>query len=169
MSKAQATPSSPLIIRSKYLTQQSHKSITPLNYDPESSRTKQSFQEECDINNILKRYSMNDILNSMSTAPELYSDFSEVPDFHAAQEIIAKANQQFAALPANIRNAFQNDPAEFLKFAQTEGNAKALIELGLASPRPNAAKTIDDLVESIEKRLPLSQEPPEPKTAPKGE
>ncbi|AXH77469.1 MAG: internal scaffolding protein [Microviridae sp.] len=101
-------------------------------------RTKQSFKDECDINVLMRRYESSGVLPvDVSTAS--YGDFSEAPDFMAAQNILRRAEAQFASLPSRVRERFQNDPAHFLEFIAEEANYDEALKLGLlkaeAKPR----------------------------------
>ena len=78
---------------------------TPYNYDTDEaseasglkcldeSKTKQSFQEEADINTIVRRFGLTGQLPSGIQAPT-YGDFTEVTDFHTAMNAIAKPERR---------------------------------------------------------------------------
>lgn len=100
------------------------------------SMTKQAFAEECDINNILKKYNKTGILPHLAKADPRYGDFSTVPDYQDALNTVLHAQTQFAALPAHARDRFANDPSRFLAFAQDPTNNAELVAMGLASERP---------------------------------
>lgn len=101
------------------------------------SRTQQSFVEECDVNNILKRYRDLNALPSSAVQP-LFGDFSNLPSYHEAMNVVAQANQAFAALPAELRARFQNDPARYLDFVGDDSNYEEARKLGLVPPKPPA-------------------------------
>lgn len=103
------------------------------------SLTKQSFKEECDINTILKNYRKTGMIEHQAKYQGNYSDLSSAPDYHQAMTQIAEASAAFNSLPSELRNTFGNDPAEFLAFVQDEGNADALVEMGLAKAVPGAS------------------------------
>lgn len=103
------------------------------------ARASQEQKDECDINVILKRFEKTGVLPEMIKSQPHYGDFSSVPDFQAAQNIVAHANEQFAALDAHIRKRFGNDPAEFLAFASDPSNQDEMIRLGLATRKPQEA------------------------------
>ena len=63
-----------------------------------------------------------------------YGDFSQVPDYMQALNIVKLAEEQFAALSVELRNEFDNDPAKFLAFCNDEKNADRMSELGLLKP-----------------------------------
>jgi len=78
--------------------------------------THQSFKDECDINNIIKKYKRTGVLTHVTSAVGQYGDYSSVPDFHEAMNIVARAQQEFELLPAALRKRFANDPAQFFGF-----------------------------------------------------
>lgn len=84
------------------------------------SETRQEFKDECDINLLVARFEKTgSFYNPLSPmkgevrVPE-FLDCSNLPDFLDAQKLIATANEQFAALPAVVRSACNNDPAALL-------------------------------------------------------
>ncbi len=110
-----------------------------------ATMTKQSFKDECDINNILKKYDKTGILEHRNKYEGQYADVTGVVDYQTALNIVSSAEAAFMSLPASIRSQFQNDPHEFLAFAQDPENEDALIEMGLANPRRETAVE-DDIV-----------------------
>jgi len=58
-------------------------------------------------------------------------------DYQSAANAVIAANQSFAALPAKIRNRFNNDPAALLAFIEDDANAEEAYALGiLKRPEP---------------------------------
>lgn len=106
---------------------------------PERGRTKQAFKAECDINTIMKRYRETGLLPSSGRTPR-YGDFSGAMDFQEALHTVQLAQEQFDALPAQVRRRFHNDPVEFLAFAEDPRNAEELVKLGLAEPRQTSSE-----------------------------
>lgn len=94
--------------------------------------TKQEFKDECDINRIMARALRHGVLPQQPGA--LYGDFSEVGDYQEAQNIILHAQQQFAALPSKVRERFDNDPANMLRFVSDPKNKEEGRKLGLYNP-----------------------------------
>lgn len=93
--------------------------------------TKQSFKDECDINNILKKYETTGSLPSLILENPQYGDYSDVPTYQDALDTVMKAEEQFSALSSKLRDRFDNDPAKFLEFADNPENKEELFELGL--------------------------------------
>lgn len=102
------------------------------------SMTKQSFADECDINNIMKRYIKDGVVNHLNTYQGNYGDFTGAVEYHEAMGIVARADQMFMTLPASIREKFGNDAGAFVEFATDPKNQDRLVEMGLAYPRQNA-------------------------------
>jgi phage internal scaffolding protein len=94
------------------------------------SRTKQSFRDECDINNILRQFNVTGELPIGSVQPQ-YGDFSGITDYQSALNAVMAAQDSFLALPAKLRARFDNDPALFVEFASDEANRDELKALGL--------------------------------------
>lgn len=95
-----------------------HKRVTKETVGP--SMTKQSFKDECDVNNIMKKFERDGLLDHVSRVEGQYTDFSDAPgDFHEAMNAVRKAQEMFESVPASIRAEFGNDPGAFLDWATT--------------------------------------------------
>lgn len=108
------------------------------------SMTKQSFVEQCDINNILKQFKASGMLTHINqqAAQGRYLDLPDDLDYQNALNIVLEAENSFASLPSKVRDRFHNDPAEFLQWFQDPDNQDEAIKLGLATdnrPPPQAA------------------------------
>ena len=93
--------------------------------------TKQSFKDECDIHTIIERFKETGQVPA-SAVEGHHGDFTEVTDYHGAMLMVRKAQEMFEALPAGVRDRFQNDPGSFVSFVEDPDNAEALVEMGLA-------------------------------------
>ena len=103
----------------------------------EPSMTQQHFADECDINNIMKRYQNTGILTEPgqgSGLPPMFGDFSEVSDYQTAQNAVIDVQEAFAQLPSRVRARFDNDPAALLEFLGKEENRIEAVSLGLVNP-----------------------------------
>lgn len=98
------------------------------------SMTKQEFQAECDINNILKHFSATGMLRHVSAkaATGAYQDLPDAVDFQESLHTVQRATEAFMTLPSKLRARFDNEPAEFLAFVTDPANADELRTLGLA-------------------------------------
>lgn len=106
----------------------------------EPSLTKQSFKDECDVNNIVKKHSVTGIYTHINERSAQYADVTEIPDYQTAMQTVASANQLFGTLPSQLRKRFNNDPAEYLAFVQNEDNLDEMVRLGMAVPRPTPSE-----------------------------
>lgn len=104
------------------------------------SRTKQSFRDQVDINNIIARYKRNGVLPAASRQG-FYADVSNCKDYHGSMNQVIAAENAFMALPAKLRDRFRNDPAELLSFLQNVENKKEAIALGLIEKVEEVAPT----------------------------
>jgi phage internal scaffolding protein len=115
---------------------------TPYNYDTdaasnesglaceEPSLAQQHFKEECDINVILQKFNITGLLPQTPLSPR-YGDFTGIGDYHTALNRVIAAQDEFEALPAQIRARFDNDPAKLIEFLEDENNRPEAEDLGL--------------------------------------
>lgn len=105
----------------------------PITGEVQTSRTKQSFREETDINQILDRYSKTGIIDHVQNHGG-YSDMPSGLDYQLAMQLSIDAQHAFDALPAQIRKEFDNDPMKFLTFVENPENVERMRELGMLHP-----------------------------------
>lgn len=99
------------------------------------SRTKQSFRDECDINNVMKKWEKTGLITSVNRISAQYIDLSDTPTYQEAQNVVLAADTMFNALPAQLRGRFRNNPAEFLSFMDDGRNTQEIADLGLGTLR----------------------------------
>lgn len=104
-----------------------------LTFPADEGRTKQSFKDECDINNIMARFQKTGVLAFANKFEARYGDVTGV-DFGEAMRVVADARSMFAEMPARLRDRFANDPARFLEFVQNPANKDEARALGLLKP-----------------------------------
>ncbi len=133
---------------------------TPYNYDTdaasnesglaceEPSLAQQHFKEECDINTILQKFNITGILPEAPLSPR-YGDFSGIGDYHTALNRVIAAQEEFEALPAQIRARFDNDPAKLIEFLDDEANRPEAENLGLVEKA--AAEVVEAAKVTLEK------------------
>lgn len=109
---------------------------TGLACDPDEGRTQQHHAEDADINTIVRRFGLTGEL-PQSREPAQYGDFTHVTDYHTALNAVAEAEQNFMALPADLRAQFNNDPGALLDFVQDNNNRAKAEELGLVPKKPD--------------------------------
>lgn len=108
------------------------------------SMTKQSFQDECDINVIMKKYEKTGLLDHVNKFGGYYGDLPQDVDYQTALNSVHMAEAAFGSLTADLRAKFHNNPAEFLAFVSDDANIEELNSLGLGpepSPEPDPAAT----------------------------
>lgn len=99
--------------------------------------TQQNFKDECDVNRIMERYQVTGYLVDplrIRTAVPKYGEFTNVPDFQTAQNIIVEGREAFEKLPSGVRKYFANDPALYLSFITDSDNFDEAIKMGLLDP-----------------------------------
>lgn len=92
--------------------------------------TDRSFKDECDINKIVERCMRVGWPEDPGTA--LYGDFATMPGtLQDAFDMMRDAEDKFAALPSDVRRAFDNDPQHFLLSFQDPAKRDLLVSHGL--------------------------------------
>lgn len=107
----------------------------------DASKAQQHAKEECDINNIVRRFGVTGMLPVAGRLPD-YGDFTGINDYHTALESLRAADDVFMSLPSDIRSRFKNDPGEFVDFCSNPDNLPELRKLGLA---PTPADPVPDV------------------------
>ena len=103
---------------------------------------------DADINVLMARMGVKDgsILPATLgvTDPRYYGDFTNEPDLRTALDIVRNAEEHFMALPATLRNKFDNDPWKLHRWVHVEANIDEAVKLGLlkqaapkTEPKPN--------------------------------
>lgn len=104
----------------------------PGEYFEEKSLCQQHFACECDINNIMDKYSHTGVLPQIPGAEFL--DVVDAPSYHDAWQLIVSAEERFEALPAKIRERFDNDAFKYLEFFDNPDNLEEALKLGFVEP-----------------------------------
>lgn len=99
-------------------------------YCKDASRTKQEFAADADINTIIERFGIGYDM-PLNTTPPASGDFTEIPDFRGAVDIVRRAQEVFNALPAKIRSRFENDAGKYVEFFNDPDNYEEARKLGL--------------------------------------
>lgn len=106
-------------------------SFMPKDVQSDVSRTKQSFRDEVDINQIVARGRSGAALTHLAKGVPRYMDVADVGDYKGALDMIRSMDGYFAGLPSKARAAFKNDPREFLEAMETQEGRDILVELGM--------------------------------------
>lgn len=131
-----------------------------LDFTGESSRTKQAFKDECDVNQILAKYNKTQQLNHVNSISGHYGDFTNATDYQTSLNAVMDANERFMGLSAQVRAKFNNNPAQFIDFMSNDQNYEEALNLGLLDSQKAQAY--------LEKKSqPQSQPTPPKKGSPK--
>lgn len=126
----------------KFLTAEDRRRISVEFND--QSRTKEAFKDECDINMIMRKYMKTGQLPDMIKENPRYGNFADALDYQESLNMVLFAQEQFLALPSQVRERFGNDPAQFLAFATDPRNGGEMIKMGLATPSKDQAPKVPD-------------------------
>ena len=94
-----------------------------------------SAEDESNINTIVRRFGLTGQLPDQVAMPRT-GDFTNIPDFHTAMNMVRQAEEEFLRVPADIRARFRNDPQEFMQFFEDEANRDEAVKLGLVLAKP---------------------------------
>lgn len=103
-------------------------------YSSGVSRTQQHMKDECDINKIMARVRRGSAITHINNRVPMYGDFTKMPSYKDALNVVINARNAFMALPALVRERFHNDPHELISFVQDPSNKDEAIRLGLVNP-----------------------------------
>lgn len=128
------------------------------------SLTQQQFKDECEIESLLKAHNLGQvmgILNNHERQP-LYGDVSDIPDFHDAQNHVARAREYFNGLPSDVRAQFDNSLAKFLSTLNDPRAREALTDMGVLKKAADSVKDKADVQPagpSVVDKQPSASEP----------
>lgn len=104
------------------------RSRVSISFKDSVSVTSQEFVRECDVNNLVKRYSQG-LMPASSYVPQ-FLDVSDLPTFEQAHDMVVSARESFMKLPPHVREVFGNDPGRFLA-EYNKSDSPLLRSLGL--------------------------------------
>jgi len=123
-----------MFVRSLYNFDRDASSFETGLFCEDESLAVQSAKDECDINTIVRRFGLTGELPSDLKMPQS-GDFTDVPDFHTAMNLVRSAQEEFLRVPAEIRARFANDPQRLMAFIEDDTNRDEARKLGfLADP-----------------------------------
>lgn len=118
------------------------------------SKTLQEFKNDCDINVIMEKIKCGidptpaSVMRGSMKRQPMYGDFTMFGDFSAMQNKILQAQDMFAALPAQIRAKFGDNPASLIEFVNNPENREECEKLGLLVPSKQASEIIQPVASS---------------------
>ena len=107
----------------------------------EPSLTDQQWKDDCDVNTILEKYKRTGMVTHVRRIQGRFADVSQVQDLHSGAIQIQLANDDFMALPADVRAKFDNDIYKFVEYVVDPKNKEECIKMGLMpKERPSDIK-----------------------------
>ena len=97
----------------------------------EDSRTDPSFADECNVNNIVKKFKNTGQITHLAKREGVYADVSTVTDLLTATIQVQKASEAFKTIPAELRRKLNEDPAQLIEFLNDPQNDEEAIYYGL--------------------------------------
>ncbi len=97
----------------------------------ETSKTKQSFKDDCDINKIVKRHAQTGLWDHVGKREPHYGDFSKAQDLKEMTDQVMAAQAEFDALPSAVRGLCRNNPEILLRALASPEETAALFDAGL--------------------------------------
>ena len=121
------------------------------------TKVQQQFKEDCKVKNIMQKFVNTGVPPLGNAKPPMFIDFTKFGDYTEMLNHVTKVKQQFMALPAKTRKAFDNEPQKLLNFVDSMESDKDVlkaVELGLMT-----SEQAQDYLETPP--TPGASEPPE--------
>jgi len=112
--------------------------------DDKPSMTQQHFKNQCDINQILKKFEKTGMITHVRSNQGAYGDFATSKNFQENLNQVLNAQNAFDALPAAIRKRFSNNPLLLIEFVQNDENYNEALALGLVNKKPDPKPAPND-------------------------
>jgi phage internal scaffolding protein len=131
-----------LLIKKPFITYKKTGLACPIG----SSKTKQSFLDDSNIDKIIAKYQTNQSIDFLKS--ELATRYGDTTsqDYKESLDLIKNAQSMFQMLPSNIRTKFNNDPHQYLEFTSDSKNHQEMFDLGLSNSPP----FVEDVTEAPE-------------------
>lgn len=110
------------------MARQRERVTTPLGSEV---KTKQSFKNQCDINDLVARHRRTGLVDHTTSRKPLYGDFTAATDLFTHINATNAAEDEFRTLPAQVRRLCNEDPVELLNLLATEPGCESLRTAGL--------------------------------------
>lgn len=121
--------------------------------DPDESKTQQSAEAECNINEIVRRFGLTGEMPENFVMPQWGVDATGALDFHAAMNAVREAEAAFMTLPAEVRVRFGHDPGSLMSFLEDEKNRDEALKLGLLAKPPEKTRDVVQAVDELAQKL----------------
>lgn len=130
---------------------------------------KQSMADECNVNLIVERFEKTGLIDHLAAGVPQFVDASELGDYRSIIEQVRVVDEYFMGLPAQVRQAFGNDPRLFMDYLETKPSRDELESLGMEAiaerRRPAEDRRVSDVVVPEVPEVP-EVAPEEPGTVP---
>lgn len=105
------------------------------------SMTQQQFKDECDINNILRRYSEYGTCDHVMRKEGRYVDCSDITakTFQEHLDFMMDFEEHFDTLPEKVKEYFDDDPTMLMEYLADERHYDKLAELGVLKRKDSVA------------------------------
>lgn len=97
--------------------------------------TQQHLRDDADINVLMRRFGVTGQAPVSVSREAFYGDFTGITDLASAEAFVARAHDQFMALPPELREEFGNSPLEFAAFVENASDEE------IEALRPRAPAT----------------------------
>lgn len=124
-------------------------------FDDDPGVTQQHFRDETNVNSIMAKYGASRIISHYAQFQGNYGDFTDVQDYQTSLNEVIKAQDMFMSLPSELRNRFNNDPAQFLDFVGNDANRDEMKTLGLLRDEAPVANLVPSSVVLGDENAPI--------------
>lgn len=108
--------------------------------------TQQEFTEECDINNVILRYSATgELPPRLNARVAEFLDVSEIGDLHEALEQARVGNAFFESLPDQVKQAVGYDPMRLLDALDEHQRLRASVDPDQTKPDFKSENRLDSV------------------------
>lgn len=115
----------------------------------EVSLAVQSTKDQADVNKIVAKYRRTGTITHLrNTQNGVYADLTQITNYQDCLNTIIRANESFMAMPAELRQKFDNDPSKLISYLQDEKNYEESMDLGLRVRRAVISKEELDAVKA---------------------
>lgn len=92
--------------------------------------TEQGPKDECDVNNIIRKYAMTGVIEHVAQLDAQYGDLTAT-SYKEMIDKVMSLKEKFLEFPSALRNRFGNDPAKLLDFLDDPRNKEEAMKLGI--------------------------------------
>lgn len=133
--------------------------VQTMNHEP--TLTQQQFIEDCDVNNIMRKFKKTGVVTHINSKTGVYGDFTELGDYQEMLNTVAHANEMFEQLPNSVRRKFEHNPQEMIDFLKDPKNHDEAVQLGLMEPvkRTDSELQLDEL-KTLNKKISAPKKSP---------